>query len=233
MASPWSNARTDGAIRAALEAAVAAPAAGRARPGAVSAVGAADAAKDAQAAHAENGAAARPEPAGTGRDGRDEAELARQFRHAMRRLTAAVSIVATREHGARYGMTATALSTLSTEPPAIVVCINRNASVYLPLARTRRFSVNLLQARQADLIAPFSGKLEHAARFAFGAWREARGLPVLSGAQATLLCRVDVMYGYGSHDLVIGRVEAVTAAESVAPLLWQNGGPAAASGLGA
>ncbi|WP_070107533.1 flavin reductase family protein, partial [Burkholderia plantarii] len=174
MASPWSNARTDGAIRAALEAAVAAPAAGRARPGAVSAVGAADAAEVAHAAHAENGAAARPAPApapapaGTGRDVRDEAELARQFRHAMRRLTAAVSIVATREHGARYGMTATALSTLSTEPPAIVVCINRNASVYLPLARTRRFSVNLLQARQADLIAPFSGKLEHAARFAFG-----------------------------------------------------------------
>ncbi|MBI0330706.1 flavin reductase family protein [Burkholderia plantarii] len=227
MASPWSNAKTDGAIRAALEAA--APA--RTRPGAV---GAADAARVAPAA---NSTAARqapaPEPSGTGRDARDEAELARQFRHAMRRLTAAVSIVATREHGARYGMTATALSTLSTEPPAIVVCINRNASVYLPLARTRRFSVNLLQARQADLIAPFSGKLDHAARFAFGAWREARGLPVLSGAQATLLCRVDVMYGYGSHDLVIGRVEAVTAAESVAPLLWQNGGPAAASGLGA
>ncbi|WP_186204583.1 flavin reductase family protein [Burkholderia gladioli] len=160
-------------------------------------------------------------------------ELAQQFRHAMRRLTASVAIVATREHGSRYGMTATALSALCTEPPSIVVCINRNASLYLPLSRTRRFAVSLLNAGQHELVAPFSGKLEHAARFGFGDWREARGLPVLAGAQATLLCRVDALHAYGSHDLVIGRVEAVTAAQAVAPLLWQDGAPAAARAIGA
>ncbi|MBA3772492.1 MAG: flavin reductase [Ramlibacter sp.] len=166
-------------------------------------------------------------------DTRDAAALARDFKQAMRRLTAAVSIVATREHASRYAMTATALSAVCAEPPAILVCINRGATLYASLLRTRRFSVNLLHERQSDLIEPFSGKLAHDARFAFGAWRDADDLPVLDGAQATLLCRVDGGIRYGSHDVVIGRVDAVTVIESIAPLLWQDGGPAVARALSA
>lgn len=159
--------------------------------------------------------------------GAEEIEaVARQFKKAMRRLTATVSIIATREQASSYGMAATAVSSLCTEPPALLICINRTATLYRPLMRTRHFSVNLLHEHQVDLIAPFSGKLEHDARFVHGAWRESRGLPVLDGAQATLFCVVDGGLSYGSHDVVVGRVTAVAAADDVAPLLWQDGGPA-------
>jgi flavin reductase (DIM6/NTAB) family NADH-FMN oxidoreductase RutF len=152
--------------------------------------------------------------------------VARQFKKAMRRLTSTVAIVATREHASCYGMSATAITSVCTEPPALLICINRTATLYRPLMRTLRFSVNLLHEDQVDLIAPFSGKLEHDARFVHGSWSELHGQPVLDGAQATLLCEVDGGLSYGSHDVVIGRVVAVMAADGVAPLLWQDGGPA-------
>jgi flavin reductase (DIM6/NTAB) family NADH-FMN oxidoreductase RutF len=166
-------------------------------------------------------------------EARDATKLARDFKQAMRRLTATVSIVATREQTSRYGMTATALSAVCADPPAILVCINRSATLYTSLLRTRRFSVNLLHERQSDLIEPFSGKLAHDMRFTFGVWRDVDDLPVLDDAQATLLCRVDGGIRYGSHDVVIGRVEAATVIESISPLLWQDGGPAAARALSA
>ncbi|AOJ05558.1 flavin reductase [Burkholderia mayonis] len=159
--------------------------------------------------------------------------LTQHFKSAMRRLTSTVSIVATRDAAARFGMAATAVSAVSTEPPAILVCINRTATLHVPLMRARRFSVNLLHERQLELIAPFSGKLDHDARFTHGEWRDASGVPVLAGAQATLLCDIDGDFSYGSHSIVIGRVDSVRVAGPVAPLLWQDGGPCAARALSA
>lgn len=153
--------------------------------------------------------------------------ITQQFKKAMRRLTGTVSIIATQEKAARFGMVVTTVSAVCTDPPAILVCVNRSAKMYYPLIHTRRFTVNLLEERQYKLIAPFSGKLGHDERFAHGTWSEVNCLPVLGGAQATLLCRVDGELSYGSHDIVIGHVDAVMVAEPVSPLLWQDGRPAA------
>lgn len=161
----------------------------------------------------------------------EKEEASRLFKKAMRRLTATVSIVATCEHELRYGMTATAISAVCTNPPALLICINRATTLYKPLMRTLRFSVNLLRADHADLIGSFSGGLDHEARFLRGAWQKLHGLPALDGAQATLFCEVDGRLSYGSHDVVIGRVVAVAVADSVAPLLWQDGGTAIARAL--
>ena len=161
----------------------------------------------------------------------DKEAIVQRFKKAMRRHTATVSIIATREHGFRYGMAATAISAVCTDPPALLICINRTATLYQPLMRTQRFSVNLLHEDHADLIGPFSGKLAHEARFLHGAWQDLHGLPVLDDAQATLFCEVDGELGYGSHDVVIGRVVAVAATGEVAPLLWQDGGHAVARAL--
>lgn len=150
-----------------------------------------------------------------------------QFKKAMRRLTGTVSIIATQEDSLRWGMVVTAVNAVCMEPPAVLVCVNRSATMYEPLARTRRFTVNLLQERQHGLVAPFSSKIGHEERFSHGDWRESGGLPVLAGAQATLFCTVDGTLSYGSHDILVGYVEAVDVADPVAPLLWQDGRPTA------
>jgi flavin reductase (DIM6/NTAB) family NADH-FMN oxidoreductase RutF len=156
-----------------------------------------------------------------------------QFKKAMRRLTGTVSIIATQEHSLRYGMVVTAVNAVCMEPPAILVCVNRSATIYEPLSRMRRFSVNMLQERQHGLIGPFSGKMGHEERFVHGAWGEVAGLPVLEGAQATLFCSVDGTLSYGSHDILVGHVEAVDVSDPVAPLLWQDGRPHASRLLNA
>jgi flavin reductase (DIM6/NTAB) family NADH-FMN oxidoreductase RutF len=153
--------------------------------------------------------------------------ITQQFKKAMRRLTGTVSIIATQEHSLRYGMVVTAVNAVCMEPPAILVCVNRSATIYDPLARTRRFSVNMLAEGQHALVAPFSSKIGHEERFSHGHWSDLAGLPVLAGAQATLFCTVDGTLSYGSHDILVGHVEAVDVAEPVAPLLWQDGRPTA------
>lgn len=167
---------------------------------------------------------------GTQDAARDADEIKQQFKKAMRRLTSTVSIIAAQEKTARFGIVVTSVSSVSMEPPAILVCINHSASIYQPLIRTRRFSVNMLQEQHHDLIGPFS-RLASDERFAYGSWSEANSVPVLDDAQATLLCRVDGTFCYGSHDIVIGHIDAITVAEPVLPLLWQDGRPAASRAL--
>ncbi|AYZ68216.1 flavin reductase [Burkholderia multivorans] len=160
----------------------------------------------------------------------DDAVVA-SFKKAMRRLTSTISIIATDEGSERFGMVATAVSSVSSDPPAILVCINRSASICEPLLRRRRFSVNLLRSDQSHLIPVFSGKVPSRERFAYGTWDERHALPFLAGAQANLFCDVDGQFAYGSHEVVIGRVRAASAADAISPLLWQDGMPAGACAL--
>src|SRR3954462_7103791 len=79
------------------------------------------------------------------------------FRNAMRRLAATVTIVTTADGGRWHGMTATAVTSVSADPPALLVCVTQSASLQEPLMASGRFGVNLLRACHADLCGIFSG----------------------------------------------------------------------------
>ncbi|HEV7878350.1 flavin reductase family protein [Bradyrhizobium sp.] len=164
---------------------------------------------------------------------RDPGTIYTDFRKAMRRLTSTVSIIATvgDGDGDYVGMVATTVNSLCSDPPAIVACLSRAASIFGPLMSRKRFSVNLLEARQANLIPIFSGQEKGAARFRYGQWENIDGLPCLVDGQATLLCRLDGSFAYGSHDVIVGRIEAARVADQISPLLWQNGKPAVSRAL--
>jgi flavin reductase (DIM6/NTAB) family NADH-FMN oxidoreductase RutF len=162
---------------------------------------------------------------------RDPGTIYTDFRKAMRRLTSTVSIIATVGDGDYVGMVATTVNSLCSDPPAIVACVSRAASIFGPLMSRKRFSVNLLEARQANLIPIFSGQEKGAARFRYGQWEDIDGLPCLVDGQATLLCRLDGSFAYGSHDVIVGRIEAARVADQISPLLWQNGKPAVSRAL--
>ncbi|MBV6754310.1 flavin reductase family protein [Pseudomonas chlororaphis] len=158
-------------------------------------------------------------------------ETAEDFKRAMRRLTSTVSIIATGVGGARCGMVATAVSSLCTEPPSLLICINHSASLYQPLLANQRFSVNLLDTTQSALVGIFAGRLKGPARFEHGDWDHADGLPYLLDAQATLFCRVDARLRYATHEVIVGRVEKSLVGERISPLLWQDGQPAQSRAL--
>jgi flavin reductase len=146
------------------------------------------------------------------------------FLSAMRKVSATVSLVTTREDGTAHGMAATAISSLCADPPAILVCIKQSASVHGPVSRVKWFCVNLLSEQHHALFRDFTAR-RGSARFDVGCWIDGpHGLPCLADATATLICFLEQQVDYGTHTICIGRVESVTVAQSGHPLLYQDGG---------
>jgi flavin reductase (DIM6/NTAB) family NADH-FMN oxidoreductase RutF len=151
------------------------------------------------------------------------AELEIAFRLSMRALTSAVSIISTAYEGLHFGMTATAVTSVSMAPPSLLVCVNKTASLHDPLVGSKRFYINILHAYQSDLAEAFSARpLEN--RFAHGKWASGFcGLRYLTEAQANILCDLDQSHSYGGHTIIIGKVRMVSVSEAVNPLIYQNG----------
>ncbi|MDR8104993.1 flavin reductase family protein [Burkholderia cenocepacia] len=150
-------------------------------------------------------------------------ELTQFFKLAMRRLTSTIAIVSTEQDGQPFGMVATAVTSLCMDPPALLVCVNRKASISRPLIQRGEFVVNLLRDVHQDLVGLFSGKVKGAERFQHGHWDYSGGIPVLSDAQAAIVCQVDSQIHYGGHDVIVGRVASVRVENDIAPLLYQDG----------
>lgn len=151
-------------------------------------------------------------------------ELPAQFRAAMRRLAASVAVVAARGENGPVGMAATSVTSLTIDPPAVLVCVNRATALHGLLVPTAPLSVNLLARNQQDVSAAFGGGVPQEERFRIGEWREGPdGVPELVGAQANLACVIDAMLAYGTHSIVIARVLRATVSDAVTPLIYQDG----------
>ncbi len=148
------------------------------------------------------------------------------FRRALRRHAAGVVLVTTRDAaGVPRGIVATAFSSVTADPPTVLVCINRASSIHDPLAQSGVFCVNLLDRDGAATAAAFSDSDARAADLARAAWAPlSTGAPALSGAAAALDCRVVHLIEEGTHSIVIGRVAALRLADTPAdPLLYWDG----------
>ncbi|WP_206243959.1 flavin reductase family protein [Novosphingobium terrae] len=149
------------------------------------------------------------------------------FKNAMRRLAATVGIISAGgpdTQAERHGITATAITSLSMDPPALLVCINRSGSFHPLMLRNGHFCVNLLRSAQAGVSNAFAGKLAPADRFLHGEWDEDElGVPFLRDAQANIFCTRQETVEYGSHSIFIGAVRHVALADEINPLLFVNG----------
>lgn len=151
-------------------------------------------------------------------------ELAAALRDGLRRLAKAVVVITCRHEGTRFAMAATAVSELSMEPPSLLICVNRSASLDVPLSAGADFCVNILHCDQAELAMVCSGKVKGEARFETGRWTGADAEPPwLEDAQASFACRQEQALDYGTHRVVIGRVEAVRLHGAVDPLVYVDG----------
>ncbi len=152
------------------------------------------------------------------------AELTASFKSAMRRLAATVTIVTGGPEGKRGGFAATAVCSVSADPPALLVCVNRSASLHAHLTMGSLFCVNLLHGQHTELSHVFGGKVVPEERFNFGHWEhDADGIPYLVDAQANVFCTVDALMPYGTHTIVVGRVHEVRLHGDIAPLVYADG----------
>ncbi|GAA6130078.1 NADH-dependent FMN reductase RutF [Halopseudomonas sabulinigri] len=132
------------------------------------------------------------------------------FRNAMSVLAAAVNVVTTDGPAGRAGFTATAVCSVSDEPPSLLVCLNRNASVYDTFCANGHLCVNTLTSGQQALSNLFGGKSSMQERFATAEWStECTGAPLLDDALINFDCRITNRVAAGSHDILICEVVAV------------------------
>lgn len=150
--------------------------------------------------------------------------LADEFRLAMRRLAGGVCIITGLADGARLGITATAVCSLSADPPSLLVCINQRSSLCAALAPGRTFCINVLNGDQADIASTFGSSRVQAERFLGNDWRcFDDGIPYLPDAQCSIRCCVDGMIDYGSHRIFIGKAGAIRISDPFHPLVYGNG----------
>lgn len=156
----------------------------------------------------------------------DSEVTASDFRNAMRRLTGGVSVITAGIGWDISGMTVTSVSSLSVDPPALIVSINREASSWPLVRRYGFFGVNILTSDQIDIAERFTGKdgLKGAERFAGARWTtRISGVPLLADALAVIDCEVEDMVERHSHVIVIGRVLDVAVSTRTAALAYWQG----------
>lgn len=156
-----------------------------------------------------------------------------RFREGMRQLASGVCIIATRHNDRRYGLTATAVCSLSTEPPALLVCINHSAEAHAAVCASRFLSVHVLSEEHVDVARRFA-TAKGEAKFEDACWVEhASGMPHLIGALASFDCRVDAIWECETHSVFKCQVERVVVNDGP-PLIYRNrqfAGVAALQGL--
>jgi flavin reductase (DIM6/NTAB) family NADH-FMN oxidoreductase RutF len=149
------------------------------------------------------------------------------FKKGMRHLAASVTLITTRHHDLRGGLTATAVCSVSAEPPQILVCVNKTASAHDPIGEAGFFCVNILAPTHRKLAERFAGMdgVEGDERFRdLGDWSTlTTGAPVLKGCPVSFDCRLVTKVSAGTHTIYIGEIVDLVLDPAATPLLYADG----------
>jgi 3-hydroxy-9,10-secoandrosta-1,3,5(10)-triene-9,17-dione monooxygenase reductase component len=146
------------------------------------------------------------------------------LRELLGRRAAAVAIVTSRVGERVHGMTVTAFTEVSLEPPLVLVCADLASNTHPVIAAGGVFALNLLSDGQVELSKRFASKKDEDRRFEGLAWESAAtGAPILPGVLGALDCRVVAAHETGDHVIYVGQVEALHFFPEREPLLYQRG----------
>jgi flavin reductase (DIM6/NTAB) family NADH-FMN oxidoreductase RutF len=131
------------------------------------------------------------------------------LRKVMANFATGVTVVTTACGDELRGMTANAVSSVSLDPPLVLVCIDKSARTHELVARRGAFAINILTDRQEHLSRLFASKeIDEARRLATVPYTlSARGLPLLEGCLAHIECEVYAIFEAGDHSIFVGQVE--------------------------
>ena len=153
---------------------------------------------------------------------------ANDYRAIMRQQAGAVALICTGKPGDRYGLTATAVCSVTDDPPTLLVCVNKGASAHDHIAASEEFSVNLLSDKHQEIAQVFAGMtdLKGDARFKVKGFRWTKyksGMPKLSGAVATLDRKVVEKQEFSTHTIFLGEVRDGAFDEEATSLIYLRG----------
>ncbi|MBM2767546.1 flavin reductase family protein [Burkholderia anthina] len=132
------------------------------------------------------------------------------FKLGMRRLAASVCLItAGKSEEERVGLTATAVCSVSADPPTVLCCVNRSSASYGTILKTGAFAVNVLTLADQGLADRFSSGIPAKEKFTGGSWIQGLS-PTLETAFVSFDCRIDSHVEIGTHGILFGRVERLS-----------------------
>jgi len=144
----------------------------------------------------------------------------RAFRNALGRFATGVTIVSTGiDGGGVHGMTANAFTSVSLDPPLVLLSIATQARMHAYLTPDARFGISVLSEDQQAYAWNFAGRLQEGLRPAFE-WKD--GVPVLAHSLAHFICSVEATYPGGDHTLFLSRVHGLWYRDG-SPLAFSRG----------
>lgn len=146
------------------------------------------------------------------------------FKAGMQHYAAAVAVITAESNGVRSGMTATAVSSLSADPPSLLICTNKSSRTYGHIMDSRRFAVNLIPDIMPEVANAFASSDDLESQFqAAGTWlRSEAGLPVLQEAVVAFECDVEKWTNTKTHAVFFALVTAVHIHPSFSPLIYME-----------
>lgn len=145
------------------------------------------------------------------------------FKEALRGWASGVTVVTARSGDQMHGMTVSAFSSVSADPPLVLVCANRASTTHGVIEEGRVFAVNILASHQQDVSNIFASSKDEDSRLQKVSWTEGRtGAPLIDEAVVSLECNVTSSHREGSHTIYVGRVEAAHSTDGK-PLLYYDG----------
>lgn len=151
-----------------------------------------------------------------------------EHRNGMRHVAVGVSIIAAADGATRAGLTATAVCSVTADPPRLVVFVNKNVVADQVIRNSGALCVNVLAGEQEDVAKAFAGMIEGVhgdTRFGYGRWNTlATGAPALEGALTSFDCRVVKVYDESTHHAFLCEVLATRERNDGEALIYLNGG---------
>jgi flavin reductase len=150
---------------------------------------------------------------------------AEEFKQGMSALPGAVNIVTTEVGNIKVGFTATAVCSVSDNPPTLLVCLNRGASVHKTFLESDSLVINTLDAGQDNLSNLFGGKAPMEERFANATWETlVTGAPVLTNAAVSFDCKITELKSVATHDVIFCEVVGIKQKKQAGSLIYYQRG---------
>jgi flavin reductase (DIM6/NTAB) family NADH-FMN oxidoreductase RutF len=150
---------------------------------------------------------------------------AQAFKNTLSRWASGVTVVTTTKNGEWKGTTVSSFSSVSLDPPLVLICIANKLVTHDLLVDTGLFAANILNEEQTELGKLFAGMMpEVEDRFTYGKWgwdTAVTGAPVLPSASGWVDCKIVHTYDGGDHTIFVGEVQAASASDAP-PLLYYN-----------
>lgn len=144
-----------------------------------------------------------------------------EFRSVMRRFAASVNVITSADGVRKNGMTATAVCSVTSDPPSALIIVNKSNRSHPIISGTKAFAVNVLSANQTQVAAHFASKAPDP--FAGIPHLTGKtGCPIIEGADAYIECTVIERMDVGTHTIFVGKIVAA-ATGGGAPLLYHEG----------